>query len=335
MDTIRKENINPNDIHTVILAGGSSLWPFVYDIIEKELRIERKHIKRSDRPYAAIAEGLALLPALREKFALTKEKLEKERPELVESLKKLVAERFETICEVIGEVVVHDLFDCKLREIIKSFRGTGGSVASLKKELVSATAGAEGMLKEAVSKAMSTRMQSLPLDVKNEVNIWFEKHGLASPEDDLATPRMNSSSATASSPTLFAWFNSTIQMLTVTIASVLVASICGGGGTALIASGPIGWLIGLVLGVAATVLMLKLGRKQTSIIAESIPIHPKLLTLVLSDSKLKKARQKIYKEVVEKVRAQCKTVQADLTSQVETIVTEQIEALRDIDWMRK
>jgi len=69
---LAEKAIDTSDISRVILAGGSSQWPFVSDVISEALHIDPSNLMRSDRPYAAISEGLAILPALQRQFEETR-----------------------------------------------------------------------------------------------------------------------------------------------------------------------------------------------------------------------------------------------------------------------
>jgi hypothetical protein len=59
----------------VVLAGGSSLWPFVRDNVKTVLSIDEEHILQEPDPYSTIALGLAQIPYRRERLSEKKRKL--------------------------------------------------------------------------------------------------------------------------------------------------------------------------------------------------------------------------------------------------------------------
>jgi len=135
-DGFREAGIDATDIRFVILTGGSSQWPFVSDILAEELGVEPARIMRSDRPYTAIAEGLAIHPALQEQFKTTRRKLHDDLPAFcTETLNPLIARRWAAVAGEIAQAVTHELFDEKLKGILEHFRNEGGSIAGLKTAL--------------------------------------------------------------------------------------------------------------------------------------------------------------------------------------------------------
>ncbi len=95
---LEEKKININDIKRVILAGGSSQWPFVSDIISEVLHIDQSAITRSDRPYVVISEGLSILPALKQKLRSTRQILKDDLQEFCEKKIRLwIKEKTEAI----------------------------------------------------------------------------------------------------------------------------------------------------------------------------------------------------------------------------------------------
>src|SRR5690606_38263546 len=131
--------IELSDIKFVILSGGSSQWPFVVDTVIQELGIDESRIMRSDRPYAAISEGLSIVPSLRLQFNRAQEDLRANLPTFVsKTLDPLVKKRVDEVAKAVANAVTSELFDQKLRPIRVGFRDKGGTVAALKKQIASA-----------------------------------------------------------------------------------------------------------------------------------------------------------------------------------------------------
>jgi hypothetical protein len=81
-------------VDKVILTGGSSLWPFLPSMVAETLALPPERVVTSERPYANVAEGLSLYPALRRRSNSIKERLYRGLPAFLETLEKtLLAER--------------------------------------------------------------------------------------------------------------------------------------------------------------------------------------------------------------------------------------------------
>jgi hypothetical protein len=99
-------------------------------VIEEVLYIKPARIFRSDRPYAAISEGMAIQPALRERHQSTKSRLKTDLPRFLrERVMPLVQQHIEATGEEIADAVASRLFDGLLKETLVEFRGTGGVTA--------------------------------------------------------------------------------------------------------------------------------------------------------------------------------------------------------------
>jgi hypothetical protein len=88
------------------------------------------------------------------------------------------------------------------------------------------------------------------------------------------------------------FFNTTKLLLTGLI-GVIIASLAGGSGVALLMAGPIGWLIGLVIGAAATISVL------SNVDTKNIKIPPLILKRTASDERLLEAQAKFREQLEE------------------------------------
>jgi len=321
---IDDNDIEKSDIRFVILAGGSCLWPFVTDILERELEIDKAGIMRSDRPYAAIAEGLAILPALQDRFEEVQEALRRGLPEFSEKeLKPLVLKQIKTVAKKISNSIAVELYDARLKPILLEFRDEGGSVASLEEQLASAASVFEPRIKELVEESTLLLSQGLPLVVRELVTGWFAEHGLAPPERvvNVAGDKTGEIDLGALDVSEGMFFD--VAAFVVGVTASIVAAICGGGGMALIASGPIGWIIGLIVGIGVGIA----GAEA----AKQIPIPSLALKIVLTDGKIKDARKKLREDIENEVGDLAANRDDDIEAQVSDMVSREIDSLSEIN----
>jgi hypothetical protein len=323
---IEDNDIEKSDIRFVILAGGSCLWPFVTDIIEGELQIEQSGIMRSDRPYAAIAEGLAILPALQDKFEEAQEALRRGLPEFNKNkLKPLISKQIRTVAKTISKNIATELYDRKLKPILLEFRNEGGSVASLEERLASAASAFEPRVKELVEESTSLLSKGLPSAIRELVTGWFAEHGLAPPERVVSVTGDKTGEIDFGSLDVSEGMFLNVAGFMVGVTASIVAGICGGGGMAIIASGPIGWIIGAVLGIAIGI--------AGAGAAKQIPIPSLALKMVLTDGKINDARRKLQDDIEEKVSDLAAKRDDDIEAQVADMVSREIDSLSEINQM--
>lgn len=191
-DGLKSANIEISDIRFVILAGGSSQWPFVTDILEDELYIESNKIMRSDRPYAAISEGIAILPALQSRFNAIQTKLRNESPEFLEKkLKPLLNKRFEDTSQKIARSATRELFDNRIKPLFFEFRANGGSIVSLRQKIKNITLSYEPEFQKLLDENQEILIRGLVCNIKEMMNQWFDEHGLVPYDDNLQVKSKN------------------------------------------------------------------------------------------------------------------------------------------------
>jgi hypothetical protein len=335
MQGLHNKGIDKSDIRFVILAGGSSQWPFVADIVREELSLEESRIMRSDRPYAVISEGLAILPALQNKFRATHERLRAELSEFCsQKLKSLVETRVKGVAKDVASGVTRELFDEKLGPMLTQFRAQGGTVAFLKQQVSSVTLAFEPRLRSLVEEKVSVLRDGLPGDVKNLLSDWLGAHGIAAPSGQVAIEGLDSSqlgNPKVDVPDFYGKITYTIAAVIASIITSVVAMICGGGGTALIWSGPIGWIIGAIIVLLVSVLTVKYGAEKAKQMAEKWDVPQWILKRVLTDKKIMESREKLYKVLVSAVEGNLSNMQSALEKQVAAQVEKEIEALSEIN----
>ncbi|MBN1998193.1 Hsp70 family protein, partial [candidate division KSB1 bacterium] len=297
IDGLRKNAISPADIERIILTGGSSQWLFVEDIVRKIFNVQAsdQRMFMSENPKAAISEGLVILPHLQIKFARTSRRLKNGLENFVQQrLHQGINKRITDVIErVIAEIAVK-LFDMRIKSELYSFRSTGGQLVELKQKLHRVIEMFEPDIQEIVRKEMDVLNQTLPVTIHNLVRDWFRENGITYFGERVD---MNSFSRIVEHhhvqlENVSRFDRELVNIIggfVIAVSATIIAGISGGSGTALIASGPVGWISGAVLAVVAGYLALLLGKDKASETVEKIHFPPGILKMLLSRRRIQKA----------------------------------------------
>ena len=321
-------------IGRVILAGGSSQWPFVFDTVTEILGCKGAHLMRSDRPYAAISEGLAILPALQQSFDTIRTNLRKDLPVFSqERIGPLIEKITETYAAEIAADVTIELFDGKIRPALESFRKQGGTVASLKHRTALDVEAFDAPLRAIVAQRADLLKTGLTDKVKAEFARWLGSYGLSVPEASLSEGQGFSVDDTLLErhmPDMYGDIVETVGWFVVTVAAGIGGSVSGGGGMVLISSGPVGWLIGAILAGIVAVLAVSYGKTRAKQLAENWTTPAWVAKRVLTDHKIAKAREQFHSKVRDQLSAQCTPLHREFQTRISDIAEQQIEALSEI-----
>ena len=333
---LANERVRGKDLACVILTGGSSAWPFVAEIVEEELA-ELKcspRLVQSDRPYVTVSQGLSIIPALQVRLALTQTNLHRELPGFVnKKIAPFIERRMNDSAERIAELVAVGLFDERIEPILHSFRDEGGSVAGLKARIAEQAAAFKPEIDRIVTTEIGKVLSGIAADTTQLMQDWYRQHQLTFDKSLSSNggPVVMDNRFGISEPDIYGDIEVILLTLSTTIVTVLVAGICGGAGTALILSGPLGLLIGAIIGLVVGYLALRYGLNEAKRLAEQWEGTPVwLLRQVLTDAKIVKLRADIKDQVVEKVKEQTHSARKALEDQIEQRVEKEIENLSAI-----
>ena len=332
---LEEKGIDIANIKRVILAGGSSQWPFVSDIISEVLHIDQSIITRSDRPYAVISEGLSILPALKQKLRKDRQVLKDDLPIFCEKkIRPWIKEKTEVIASALVGEITSSLFDAIIKPILMEFRESSGSVASLKNRISSEAKAFEPDLRRIVEERISILTTGLADQLTRLVVEWFATYGLSIGDDRVyreAAVSMEIDGRTPLVPDLYAGILKLIRWLTTVVITLIVGALCGGAGTALIASGPVGWILGAILAAVIAVLSLRYGFKRAKEMAETWEAPAWLIKGVLTKSKIAKTRNKFQSHLETMLLEKLEKLESDFEARVREVVETQIEALSEIE----
>ncbi|HYN77183.1 MAG TPA: Hsp70 family protein [Lamprocystis sp. (in: g-proteobacteria)] len=327
------ERLGQQDLACVILTGGSSAWPFVATLITEELARLHRHprLVHSDRPYVTVSQGLAIVPALQRRLRVTQDALRGELPDFVGTrIAPLIERRMDAAAERISELVAVGLFDARIEPLLRGFRETGGSVADLKTRLAAEAAGFKPQIEGIVTGQIARVLSGVAADTTELMQAWYSEHRLRVPQGLAHTglPMDLAAGLEIADPDIYGEISGVALAISTTIVAVVAAVISGGAGTALIASGPIGLLIGAIIGVVAGALALSYGVDEAKRRAEQWEGTPGwIIAHALTDDKIAGLRDDIKGQVAQKVKAQSDEARQGLEAQVGQRVEQEIENL--------
>jgi molecular chaperone DnaK len=331
---LTEQGIDTSTVSRVILAGGSSQWPFVADVVTEALGVERSRLMRSDRPYAVIAQGLSILPALQKKFDESRQELRHDLPRFcrtqVQPLVEKVTDRY--VAGVAADVTT-ELFDKIIRPILEEFRNTGGSVKNLRDSISGQVKANEAQLTEIIEGRMRTLRLGLPGELNELLRDWFGFYGLSvgdKPLEEAQRTMAGQELIQPSTPDLYGSIMDVVGWFVVALAATAGAAISGGGGLHLLAAGPVGWVIGGVLVAVAAFLAVRYGTAHARELADTWNAPPWVARRILTASRIASMRTDFQTRLEKTLRQETAILQGELESRIRTITENQIESLSEI-----
>ena len=260
-----REKTADNPPQMILLTGGASQMDFVLKCCEEVFPSAK--IVRGEEPQFTIARGLALA-------GRTGNKLERFRSEIQDilasdKLRKILREESQRdegspLDHLMAGIAVFVVYELSNNIILPTFtEWREGRISTLnrldreiKKRSRSFLEGLSGagsqeledeVVKPWLEEYVKPAVERLIEPICKKAGIPVSELSLSS---DFTLPSVN---VAAPSDSVDAFDDiDTLGNITVVIGSIIIATLLGGGGTALLISGPIGWIIGLVIGVVAT-----------------------------------------------------------------------------------
>jgi len=331
---LTEQGIDTKSISRVILAGGSSQWPFVADVVTETLGVERSRLMRSDRPYAVIAQGLSILPALQKQFGETQEELRHDVGRFCRTrVRPLVAKVTDNYMAGVAADVTTELFDKIIRPILEEFRQKGGSVKSLRDSVEGQVKANEAKLTEIIEARMRTLRLGLPGELNELLRDWFGSYGLNVGERPLEEARQAGAGqdlVPPSMPDLYGSIMDVVGWFVVALAATVGAAVSGGGGLHLLAAGPVGWVIGGVLLAVVAFLGVRYGTARAKELADTWNAPAWVVKSILMPSRIVSMRADFQTRLEETLRRETASLQGELEARIRTITEKQVESLSEI-----
>ncbi len=331
---LAEKGVATEQISRVILAGGSSQWPFVPDVVTETLGIDRARLMRSDRPYAVISQGLSILPALQRKFEETRDRLRNDLPQFCRARVRPLVERVtDGYVAGVAADVTSEVFDRTIRPILEEFRERGGSVKTLRESIATQIKANEPRFRAIIEKRMHTLRLGLPGQLNELLHEWFESYGLSvgeRPVEETQPTAVGEEMVQPNMPDLYGGIMETVGWFVVAVAATVGASISGGGGLALLAAGPAGWIAGAVIGAVVTFLAVRYGMARAKEIADTWNAPAWIVKNILMPSQIARMRGDFQTRLTETLRRETAALQDELEARIRHITQRQIESLSEI-----
>lgn len=316
------------DIQYVILAGGSSLWYFVADIIKKY--IPSAKIIRSDRPYATISEGLSLIPALKKKNNEVQEGLKKELPDFLEGasssagtlssvgLKKKMEALIEKYLERIVNVVIAELFEKEVVPLIIEFREKGGRIEELKQNIQETITEQEDKIRGLTDGLLQELGDDLEFEMRHDISEWFNRHKICLSDDQLFKNTLGFTVKSESFSTFDSLFTLINNLLAGIAGFVLV----------IIFSQPVTMIVGFVAAFAAVLFG---ADRLEKVIEKRVELPAAVTKRLFSDRKLVSMKRQVVREMNSELRKKNREFLATAEGQVRECVEREIEGVNEIN----
>ncbi len=331
---LTEQGIDTKTISRVILAGGSSQWPFVADVVTDALGVERSRLMRSDRPYAVIAQGLSILPALQKEFEETREELRHDVARFCRTqVRPLVQKVTDSYVAGVAADMTTELFDKIIRPILEEFRQKGGSVKSLREAISGQVKANEAKLMEIIEARMRTLRLGLPGELNELLRDWFGSYGLSVGEKPLEEAQQAGAGqdlVPPSTPDLYGSIMDVVGWFVVALAATVGAAISGGGGLHLLAAGPVGWVVGGVLVAMVAFLAVRYGTARAKELADTWNAPAWVVKNILMPSRIVSMRANFQTRLEETLRRETASLQGELESRIRTLTEKQVESLSEI-----
>ncbi len=339
---IREKGIDPQKVSLVILAGGSSLWPFVPEIISGELSLPSGTsslpagpvLLRSERPYAVISMGLALLPALTERFSAIRVKLSAELPRF---LRDVAGPALTKRCAMVKDRILaesgNEFFRKKIRPLFEEFRKEGGSLSSLRRRLSEVLEAEEPFLRRSLERSFPLVTSGLREEIRKLTAAWFSGHGIVAPGRDFSRTSQEENTergiVSIGAPGID-WVLDVLGGILGGIVTAGSALLCGGSGTALLTAGPVGMAAGGIAGLSISWLLLRYGKKRVKGMAEEINLPPWLAAAIVPEKRITGAEKELEKAMEKYLEIRLSSIRKNLEDHVRTIAADEIKALSEI-----
>lgn len=327
-DGMKSHGLRAADIHVVSLAGGSSLWFFVKECCEEVFPNAR--IATNPAPFAAISEGLAILPALQEKFKQTRTSVVTCKDGFVEKeIRPQVQKSFDKCRDKIVGRLLSELFDGKIKPILLDYRNEGGTIASMKQKVEQAVEEYDSILTDHIETTFRNEFDGLFDIAVEKTTTWLNGFGLRMIRPahlfSVGHEKINVGGAQLD---FGAQIANAIAAFVGGITAAIVASICGGTGTALVMAGPIGLLIGAVLAVVVALpVYIFLGNKTQAFVEQKLSIPSFITYRTLTDASISKSRKKMKDDLTEKITEVGKAPVNKLVDEMDRFIRREIDQL--------
>lgn len=312
---------NEASIKAVILTGGSCRWPFMMDMTQ-ECFAQAEWFQSPD-PEATISRGLALSYAFREYAKDVGTSLVDHTEELHEELMDAISSHYHTLAHRISAHFADELYREQIKPMFEEWREQGGSIASLENRTRDAAQHYfENEGQAAVEREQVLFQERIEQVINETVLSWLRQNRITrteylslGPLHDMQQDELGWN--TGFSDMMNDFFETTKWIIS-GLVGVITAALTGGSGVAILMSGPLGWILGLVVGAAATLTLL------SNVETRNFPLPSWILKRIATNSRLEEAQGKFKEEVeknlIEMLHNQYDDISKEMKKQIQNLV---------------
>jgi hypothetical protein len=322
---------NTNDIKAVSLSGGSSKWFFVKQFCLDLLKIDPAKILSTPNPFGAISEGLSILPTILIELETKKEIISNNKDSFIEKeLISFIQKSIKNCTDKIIQKITINLFDEKIVQLLKNLDKNQVNINLIENQILKIVQTYKPELTDLINTDITNEIITINTILQAKIHHWLDQFGLRLegllpsnsdlPEtveinnliigDQLARPLLMMTNGLVS-----AW------------TSIIVATICGGGGMAILASGPLGLFLGVIGGLTLSGLGLLLGQEKLRQYAKRQTLPRFVVKAIITEKNIQLAREKFKDDLSKQLDAAYSTFIKQYDSQLNDIITNEIEQI--------
>jgi hypothetical protein len=278
--------------------------------------------------------GLALLPALMDRFADIRMKLSAELPRF---LRDEAGPALTKRCTIVKDRILaesgNEFFRKKIRPLFEEFRKEGGSLASLRRRLSEVLAAEEPFLRQSMESNFPLVISGLREEIRKLTAVWFSGHGIVAPGRDFSRTSQEENTEKGIISIGVPGIDGVLDILGGILGGIVTAGsafLCGGSGTALLTAGPVGMAAGGIAGLSISWLLMRYGRKRVKGMAEEIALPPWLAAAIVAERRITGAEKELEKAMEKYLEIRLSYIRKDLEDHVRTIAADEIKALSEI-----
>jgi hypothetical protein len=318
-------------VRAVSLSGGSSRWFFVMDLCLSALGLRPGRILGSPNPFGAISEGLAILPAVKMELEAAKEKMLADKEGfIVSELMPLVEENLGGSAECLAGRITAELFDGQIVPLLRRAGDEGLRIADVEAGIQGCVDQYRERLEELADEEIGSGILATRTILQDKVQAWLDSYGLRL-EGRLPAGAGPSGLVEIGRPTIGDQLSRPLVTvsagLVATWTGLILASLCGGGGVALLAAGPLGLVLGGLGGFGLGHLGLRPWRGRIERMAKDVRLPAAIARAIVSEKNVRRAREGFRSDLVAKVNEAYGGISGKLPAELDAVIAGEINQL--------
>jgi hypothetical protein len=320
---------DPGRVRAVSLAGGSSRWFFVRELLVRAVGPGAR-VLNSPNPFGAISEGLSILPAVRRDYEEAKARVAADRgPFLRDGVMRHVRDSLWAALGGLVSRVLAEFFDLRVAPALRAHAGSPLSISGMEEEVQALARAYEPRLRELAAETLAAQLAAIQPVAEKRIREWLRSHNLsaawelAGGRGDPGHLAIDLSLGDRLAEPLFL----ALGGLASSILALLSASLCGGAGLALLAAGPAGLALGALGGAAAAGAVLLAGKGKILGYLKGKTVPAFLSGTLLSDSALASLRSRLGEGLRNELEAPFGVCVRALEREIDSMISQVLEKI--------